>query len=113
MDSRRIGRSHAPLQQFSGAVAQTLGGGQQPGGGLVAANTLYNTAAKDGTAIALLQSTSFLMSALADPDARFDNTQFAQIGNMNEEADTCSVSPASGIATTQDYPYVGQNDWCR
>lgn len=72
------------------------------GGGLVAANNLYNLAARDGTALAVLASSSFLVAALGEKLAKFDNLKFTPIGNLSEESDTCSVWHRSPIETTQD-----------
>lgn len=72
------------------------------GGGLVAANNLYNLAPRDGTALAVLASSSFLVAALGEKLAKFDNLKFTPIGNLSEESDTCSVWHKSGIESTQD-----------
>lgn len=72
------------------------------GGGLVAANNLYNLAPRDGTALAVLASSSFLVAALGEKLAKFENLKFTPIGNMSEESDTCSVWHRSGIEGTQD-----------
>ena len=72
------------------------------GGGLVAANNLYNLAPRDGTAIAVLASSSFLVAALCEKLAKFDNLKFTPVGNLSEESDTCSVWHRSGIEATQD-----------
>lgn len=72
------------------------------GGGLVAANNLYNLAPRDGTALAVLASSSFLVAALGEKLAKFENLKFTPIGNLSEESDTCSVWHRSGIESTQD-----------
>ena len=72
------------------------------GGGLVAANNLYNLAPRDGTALAVLASSSFLVAALGEKLAKFDNLKLTPIGNLSEESDTCSVWHKSGIENTQD-----------
>ncbi|MBX9759964.1 MAG: hypothetical protein K2Y29_14395 [Beijerinckiaceae bacterium] len=72
------------------------------GGGLVAANNLYNLAPRDGTALAVLASSSFLVAALGEKLAKFENLKFTPIGNLSEESDTCSVWHRSGIENTQD-----------
>ena len=73
------------------------------GGGLVVANFMYNAARKDGTAIALLASSTFLLAALGDKSTTFKNLGFTFIGNMNEESDTCSVWHTSGIKDAKDF----------
>ena len=72
------------------------------GGGIVAANTLYNTSKRDGTAIAILASSVFLASTLGDPATKFDNLKFSPVGNMNEEVDTCPVWHATGLKSIDD-----------
>jgi tripartite-type tricarboxylate transporter receptor subunit TctC len=72
------------------------------GGGLVAANNLFNLAQRDGTALAVLASSSFLVAALGEKLAKFDNLKFTPIGNLSEESDTCSVWHRSGIEKTED-----------
>jgi tripartite-type tricarboxylate transporter receptor subunit TctC len=72
-------------------------------GGMVAVNRLYNVSKRDGTEIALVQSSSFLVGALGDHNAKFDNLKFTYIGNMNEEADTCSVWHTTGITNAQEF----------
>ena len=72
------------------------------GGGIVAANNLYGLSKKDGTVMGLLASSTFLLAAVGDPHTKFDNLKFTFIGNMNEEADTCSVWHTTGIKSVQD-----------
>jgi tripartite-type tricarboxylate transporter receptor subunit TctC len=67
------------------------------GGGMVAANNLFNVSAQDGTALALLASSSFLVSALGERLAKFDNLKFTPIGNLSEESDTCAVWGTSSV----------------
>src|SRR3954470_2361004 len=49
------------------------------GGGLVAANSLYEVAPKDGTAMAVLIETVALSQALRDPGVKYDATKFTWI----------------------------------
>ena len=72
------------------------------GGGLVAANNLFGIAKKDGATIGLLASSTFLLAAVGDPHTKFENLKFTFIGNMNEEADTCSFWHTTGINTVAD-----------
>jgi tripartite-type tricarboxylate transporter receptor subunit TctC len=72
-------------------------------GGMAAVNRIFNVSKRDGTEIALLQSSSFLVGALGDRNAKFDNLKFSYIGNLNEEADTCSVWHTTGITTAQEF----------
>lgn len=73
------------------------------GGGMVAANTVFNLARKDGTTLAMLASSSFLVGALGEPLAKFDITKFTPVGNMSEETDTCSVWHSTGVKDHRDF----------
>ena len=73
------------------------------GGGMVAANNLFNLSPRDGTAIGMLASSSLLVAALGERLAKFDNQKFTPIGNMSEESDTCSVWHTSGVADARDF----------
>lgn len=72
------------------------------GGGIVAANNVYGLARRDGSAMGLLASSTFLLAAVGDPNTKFDNLKFTFIGNMNEEVDTCSVWHTTGIKSVED-----------
>jgi tripartite-type tricarboxylate transporter receptor subunit TctC len=72
------------------------------GGGIVAANNVYGLARRDGTAMGLLASSTFLLAAVGDANTKFDNLKFTFIGNMNEEVDTCSVWHTTGIKSAAD-----------
>jgi tripartite-type tricarboxylate transporter receptor subunit TctC len=52
------------------------------GGGLIAANHLYNVAPKDGTALAVLIETVAVEQALKDPGVRYDAGKFNWIGRV-------------------------------
>jgi tripartite-type tricarboxylate transporter receptor subunit TctC len=84
-------------------VLQYLSGG----GGMIAANQIYNVANKDGTAIALLQSSTFLVGILGDHNAKFDDLKFTFVGNMNQEVDTCSVWHSTGIKDAEGFLHGG------
>jgi tripartite-type tricarboxylate transporter receptor subunit TctC len=73
------------------------------GGGMVAANNLYNVSPRDGTALALLASSSLLVSAMGEPLAKFDNLKFTPIGNLSEESDTCAVWRTSSVQNARDF----------
>lgn len=73
------------------------------GGGLVAANNLFNLSPRDGTAIGMLASSSLLVAAVGERLAKFENLKFTPIGNMSEESDTCSVWHTSGIADAREF----------
>lgn len=71
-------------------------------GGMVIANNTFSVAPKDGSFMAMIPSSVLLDGVLGSAAAKFDVQRFTAIGNMNEEADTCSVWHTTGIATAQD-----------
>lgn len=71
-------------------------------GGMVVANNTYSVAAKNGTYMAMIPASVLLDGVLGSDQAKFDASRFTFIGNMNEEADTCSFWHTSGIRTTED-----------
>ena len=73
------------------------------GGGMVAANNTFNISPRDGTALAVLASSSLLVGALGEPQARFNNLKFTMIGNMSEEWDTCSVWHTANVKDHRDF----------
>lgn len=72
------------------------------GGGIVAANNVYELARRDGTGMGMLSSSTFLLAAVGDTNTKFNNLKFTFIGNMNEEVDTCSVWHTTGIKSADD-----------
>ncbi|MFN3889653.1 MAG: Bug family tripartite tricarboxylate transporter substrate binding protein [Beijerinckiaceae bacterium] len=72
------------------------------GGGIVAANNVFGVAARDGTGMGMLSSSTFVLAAVGDPNTKFENLKFTFIGNMNEEVDTCSVWHTTGIKSVGD-----------
>jgi tripartite-type tricarboxylate transporter receptor subunit TctC len=73
------------------------------GGGMVAANNLFNVSPRDGTALALLASSSLLVSAMGERLTKFDNLKFTPVGNLSEESDTCAVWHTSTIKDAHDF----------
>jgi tripartite-type tricarboxylate transporter receptor subunit TctC len=72
------------------------------GGGIVAANNVAGLARRDGTAIGLLASSTFVLAAVGDSQTKFENLKFTFVGNMNEEVDTCSAWHTSGFKSIDD-----------
>jgi tripartite-type tricarboxylate transporter receptor subunit TctC len=69
-------------------------------GGLVAANYVYNNAARDGSEFAITSRTAALEPLLGNQNARFDPLKFNWIGNANIENSVCIVwhtAPAKSI----------------
>jgi tripartite-type tricarboxylate transporter receptor subunit TctC len=71
-------------------------------GGMVVANNIFSVAPKDGTSMAMIPSSVLLDGVLGSAAAKFDVQKFTSVGNMNEEADTCSVWHTTGINSAQD-----------
>ena len=56
------------------------------GGGLIAANKLYNTAEHDGTVIAIIQRGTPQVAIQGDPQAKFDPLKFTWLGSLSSYA---------------------------
>jgi tripartite-type tricarboxylate transporter receptor subunit TctC len=74
-----------------------------PGAGsLIAANHLFNQAARDGTVIGLFASSSLFSVKFGAAQARFEIDRFTWIGNMDQTIGTCTVWHTSGINSLDD-----------
>jgi tripartite-type tricarboxylate transporter receptor subunit TctC len=71
-------------------------------GGLVAANNIYNTAARDGTAFAITSRTTAIEPLLGNRNAKFDGRQFHWLGTANVEYTTCFAWHTAAVKTLQD-----------
>lgn len=71
-------------------------------GGLSAAAYLYDVAPKDGSVIALIQSTAVLSPYLGTTPAKFNTEAFTWIGNMSREYSLCVSWHASPIHVAED-----------
>lgn len=71
-------------------------------GGLTLANHLYNVAPRDGTALALLASSSVLEPLLGNDQAKFETGRFIWIGNMAPTITACGVWHTTGLKTWSD-----------
>jgi tripartite-type tricarboxylate transporter receptor subunit TctC len=72
------------------------------GGGLVAANYLYNAAPRDGRNIAIFGPFNAMEPLFGNMAAKFDPANFTWIGNMNLEVEGCGVWRTAGIRTLAD-----------
>jgi tripartite-type tricarboxylate transporter receptor subunit TctC len=72
------------------------------GGGLVAANYLYNVAPRDGRSLAIFGPFNAMEPLFGNTAAKFDPAQFTWIGNMNLEVEGCGAWRTSGIRTLAD-----------
>jgi tripartite-type tricarboxylate transporter receptor subunit TctC len=74
-----------------------------PGGGsVVAANHIYNIAAKDGTALGLITRDTAMAPISGVASARFDATKMTWLGSPTVEATICIASSASGVKSIAD-----------
>jgi len=71
-------------------------------GGLVAANYVYNNAARDGSEFAITARTAALEPLLGNQNARFDPLRFSWIGNANIENSVCVAWHTAAVKTVTD-----------
>lgn len=90
--SRHLGR-HIPGNPT--VVHQTMIGG----GGVIAANFLYNVAAKDGTSLGIMPSSLPLFQALEDKQIKFDARNFNWIGTIAPTQENLAAWHTSGVTT--------------
>ncbi|MFN3889633.1 MAG: Bug family tripartite tricarboxylate transporter substrate binding protein [Beijerinckiaceae bacterium] len=83
------GAPSVAVQNFTGA------------GGLRAAIHMYNVAPRDGSTIALIQSTALLAPVMGE-ETRFDPAKFSWIGNLAEEFSVCASWHTSNVKTAKD-----------
>ena len=70
--------------------------------GLVAANYVHNTAARDGTVFAHTPRNVMLEPLLDNANAKYDPPQFGWIGTANVESTICMTWHTSPVRTLQD-----------
>jgi tripartite-type tricarboxylate transporter receptor subunit TctC len=71
-------------------------------GGLVVANTIANTAPRDGTAFAITSRTTAIEPLLGNRNAKFDGRQLHWIGTANVEYTTCFAWHTAAVKTLAD-----------
>ena len=71
-------------------------------GGLIAANTIYNTEPGDGTVIGSFGETFPLRQAMGAPGIQFDSLRYQWIGSAIDTAIACVARTDSSVATFQD-----------
>ena len=71
--------------------------------GLVAANQLFNTAAKDGTAIGTFGRYAVFESLWKNKAALFTPERFNWIGNVHVDVSTCVTWSTTGVSTLADF----------
>ena len=70
--------------------------------GAVAANTVFNTAPRDGTVLHLFTETLLQSQMLGQEGIQFDARQFVWLGSTQVQTITCIARADSGIASFQD-----------
>jgi tripartite-type tricarboxylate transporter receptor subunit TctC len=74
-----------------------------PGAGsFVAANHLYNVAAKDGTVIGIIARDAALGPLSKAPGVRFDATKFSWLGTPTKETNVCIAMATAAVKSVQD-----------
>lgn len=74
-----------------------------PGAGsLLAANYIYNNAAKDGTVIGIFASSTLFSVKLGETKGNFEIDKFTWLGNMDQTIGTCVVHKRANIASFKD-----------
>jgi len=74
-----------------------------PGAGsLVAANHLYNNAAKDGTVIGIFASSTLFSIKLGETRGQFEIDKFTWLGNVDQTIGTCVVHRRANIASFKE-----------
>lgn len=71
-------------------------------GGLIAANTIYNTEPRDGTVIGSFGETFPLRQAMGAPAIQFDSAKYQWIGSAINTAIACVARSDSAVASFQD-----------
>ena len=81
----------------------TIAPENMPGAGsMVMMNYLYNTAARDGTAIGVPSRNLAVEPLLGNAQARYDALKFTWLGSMSRDVSTCITWHTSGIKTIED-----------
>jgi tripartite-type tricarboxylate transporter receptor subunit TctC len=73
------------------------------GAGLVLANNLYNTAARDGTAIGIVRASVLYEEMFGNKAVRFKGQSFNWIGNLNSAQDSCVFWTSTGVKEPGDF----------
>ena len=100
--ARHIGK-HLPGKP--NVVPQNMPGA----GGFVAANNIFNVAAKDGSAMAIIPAGTLLAPLMGTTGARFDTTRLTWVGTPASETPVCVAfnGPNVKVRTVQD---LSQNE---
>jgi tripartite-type tricarboxylate transporter receptor subunit TctC len=93
--ARHMGRSLPGNPSF---IVQHVPGA----GGIVVANNIYNTVARDGLAFAITSRTAAIEPLLGNANAKYDGRRFGWIGTANVEYTTCTAWHTAKVKTLAD-----------
>lgn len=71
-------------------------------GGLLMTNTMFNSSAKDGTVIGMMNRGTPAIDLVGTPEAQFKSTEFQWLGSMNNEVSICFSRADSAIKKFED-----------
>ena len=71
-------------------------------GGLLNVNFMYNSAPRDGSAIAAPFNTVFMLPLFGDAAAKFNPRDFTWLGSLDRQTATCNVWHTSDIRSLED-----------
>jgi hypothetical protein len=72
------------------------------GGGITAANKLFNVSPRDGLSIGTFSNALLTLPLLNPAATRFESTKFTWIGSLSREDGVCITSTTSGVARWND-----------
>lgn len=75
----------------------------QPGAGsMVAANSLYNTAPKDGSQLGMFAAAVAIEPLIGNASAKYDITRFEWIGNLDRDTSSCGSWHTANVKSWQE-----------
>ena len=95
----RVFAKHASKHMAGGAVFIVKN--MPAAGGMAAANTLFNSAEKDGLTIAAHTNGIAMDPLFGNPGAKFDGTKFAWLGSMGKLQNICATWYTSKVKTIE------------
>lgn len=90
------------LGQFIPGNPKVIVSNMPGGGGIGAANVLYNVSARDGLVLGTFSNALLTIPLLGTEPVQFDPKNFTWIGSVSREDGMCISSKASGVSTWHD-----------
>jgi tripartite-type tricarboxylate transporter receptor subunit TctC len=78
------------------------------GGGLKAADHIYNSAPKDGTEFGIVASSTLMEPLFGDKYALFDASKFSWLGSASQDVSFCGIGPGSKVASFDQWLNSGK-----